>query len=320
MAVLSSTTPGHVSHQRLLITGGSGLLALNWACCMRDQHEIFLAQHVRRIRLRETRVVSLDLDSVETMLRQLEAYRPDLIIHTAGMTSVDQCEREPEKAHAANAVLARNVAEAAARTGVPLIHISTDHLFAGTRSFYREDERPEPLNVYAGTKLLAEQWVQAACARALIIRTNFFGWGHRLRQSLSDWILGTLAAAQPLDVFDDAHFTPILADRLAAAAQQLSATGSTGIYHVVGNDRVSKYEFAARLARCFALPERLIRHARISATHLPARRPVDMSLDNTKASAALGISLGTLDEYFEALKHQQQAGRQTELLDAISEP
>lgn len=286
---------------------------------MRDQHEIYLAQHVRRIRLRETRVVSLDLQSVETMLRQLEEYRPDLIVHTAGMTSVDQCEREPEKAHEANAVLARNVAEAAQRLGQRLIHISTDHLFAGTRSFYREDESPEPLNVYARTKLLAEQWVQAACPTALVIRTNFFGWGHRFRNSFSDWILGTLATGQPLDVFDDANFTPILVDRLALAAHRLSAMGLTGIYHVVGSDRVSKYEFAARLAQRFALPEGLIRHARISETRLPARRPLDMSLDNTKARAALGAGLGTLDEYFEALRHQQQTGQQAELLEAVSE-
>lgn len=253
------------------------------------------------------------------MLRQLEQYSPDLIIHTAGMTSVDQCEREPEKAHAANAVLARNVAEAAARTGVPLIHISTDHLFAGTRSFYQENDPPEPLNVYARTKLLAEQWVQAACARALIIRTNFFGWGHRFRKSFSDWILSTLTAGQPLDVFDDANFTPILVDRLALAAHRLSAMGSTGIYHVVGNDRVSKYEFAVRLARRYSLPEGLIRHARISETRLPARRPPDMSLNNAKARAALGASLGTLDEYFEALRLQQQMGQQSELLEAVSE-
>lgn len=309
-----------MTQQRLLITGGSGLLALNWACCMRDSWEVYLAQHVRRIHLRGARAVALELESLETMLRQLEQYRPTLLVHTAGMTSVDACEREPDKAHAANAVLARNVAEAAARVGIALIHISTDHLFAGTRSFYREDDPPEPLNIYARTKLLAERWVLEACPAALIIRTNFFGWGHRFRKSFSDWILGTLTSGRSLDVFDDASFTPILVERLAYAAHALSAAGVSGIYHVVGNERVSKYEFATRLARRFGLPVNLIRHAKISETPLPARRPRDMSLDNAKASSALGASLGTLDEYFDALRRQQESGQQAELLQAVSEP
>jgi len=304
--------------KRILITGGSGLLALNWACCKRDEHDVWLAQHVRTIRLRGTRTVPLDLGSAEILLRQLEQYRPDWIVHTAGVTNVDQCERDPEKAREANAVLARNVAQAAVRLGIRLIHISTDHLFGGTRSLYKEDDPPEPLNVYARTKLLAEQWIAEACPGALVVRTNFFGWGHRYRQSFSDWIIGGLRGGEAITLFEDAFFTPILVDQLAVDAHRLMEMGASGIFNVAGDERVSRYEFALRLAKSFSLPVALIHRGRISEANLTARRPPDMSLDNSKARAAFGAGLGTLDEYFDGLRRQQISGRDSELLQAVT--
>ena len=304
--------------QRILITGGSGLLALNWACRMRDACEVYLARHVHDIQLRGARVVPLELESIEHLLRRLEEYRPDWVVHTAGITSVDQCEREPELAREANAVLARNVAEATARLGMRLIHISTDHLFAGTRSMYREDDAPEPLNVYARTKLLAEQWVLRAHPGALVVRTNFFGWGHAARRSFSDWVIDNLGKGEPLTLFDDVFFTPILADRLAVAAHRLLERGAAGIFNVAGDERLSKFEFAARLARAFGLPDALVRHGNIRDSRLLAKRPLDMSLSNAKARHLLGDSLGNAAEFLLQLRQQDQGGRREELLAAIA--
>lgn len=302
-----------------MVTGGSGLLALNWACCLRDQCEVYLAQHLRRTRLRGTRAVPLELESVENMLRQLERYELDCIVHTAGITSVDQCEREPVKAHEANAVLARNVAVAAARLSLRLIHVSTDHLFSGTRPLYREDDAPDPLNVYAQTKLLAEQWVIEAHPGTLIVRTNFFGWGHAARRSFSDWIIYSLRGGGALAMFDDVFFTPILADRLAVNAHRLLEQGASGVFNVVGDERLSKYQFAVRLAQSFGLPEALVHHGKIRDSRLLAKRPPDMSLDNAKARSRLGIPLGTTAEFFSVLKQQDEDGRREELLAAVSE-
>ena len=105
-----------------------------------------------------------------------------------------------------------------------------DHLFAGKRAFYTETDIPEPLNVYARTKLLAEEWGTGKNAQALLVRTNFFGWGHRLRQSFSDWIYYNLRAHTPLTMFDDVFITPIIADRLAVHVHRLLALGASGIH------------------------------------------------------------------------------------------
>jgi dTDP-4-dehydrorhamnose reductase len=304
---------------KVLITGGSGLLALNWACAIRERHDVVLATHRRRVSLSGTITTDLPLDDRDGLSEALRRLSPDVVVHTAGMTSVDACEQDPALAERVNAGLARNVAEAAASAGARLIHISTDHLFAGTRSLYGEDDPPEPLNAYARSKLLAEAWVAAACPQALIVRTNFFGWGHRYRQSFSDWIYYALRDGQTLTMFDDVFVTPILADDLAGAAHRLVDTGACGIYNVVGDERVSKYAFGAALADAYGFPKALLVRGKIAASQLSARRPPDMSLENRKARAHLGTSLGTIADYIRTLQQQDRAGRRGELLAAIQE-
>ena len=113
-------------------------------------------------------------------------------------------------------------------------------------------------------------------------------------------------------------FTPILADCLAVAAHRLLERGAAGVFNIAGDERLSKYDFALRIARCFALPDALIRRGNISQAALAARRPPDMSLDNGKARLTLGTGLGTLEEYLDDLRHQQQSGRTSELLHAVT--
>ncbi|GIK54242.1 MAG: NAD(P)-dependent oxidoreductase [Planctomycetota bacterium] len=304
---------------RVLITGGSGLLALNWACAMRREWDVVLGTHAHTVRLEGVSARPLDLDDGKILARQFKEIAPDLVVHAAGLTSVDQCEENPDLARHVNAGLARNVAEAAATGNIRLVHISTDHLFAGTRSGYREEDAPEPLNEYARSKLLAEEWVGQANLRALIIRTNFFGWGHAGRQSFSDWIIYSLRAGREITLFDDVFFTPILADALAKAAHRLVGLAASGTFNVAGDERVSKYEFAKRLAQAFDLPGELIQRGRIRDAGLFAKRPPDMSMDNTKASDLLSASLGRLDDYIRILRRQESESRREELFHAVTE-
>lgn len=305
--------------KRALITGGSGLLALNWSACIRDSWDVTLATHRHVVELAGAKSCSLNLDSELHLADRLRQIKPDLVIHTAGLTSVDQCEQYPELAHHANAQIARNVAQATAAYGASLIHISTDHLFADRSRLSKESDQLQPVNEYARTKALAEKWVQESHSKALIVRTNFFGWGHPYRQSFSDWLIDNLGAGKPLTLFDDVFFTPILADAVALNAHSLVDRGATGIFHLVGDERLSKYEFAVKLANQFGLPMNLISRAQLALAELVAPRPHDMSLDNSKAKAALGSALGCVDDFLKSLKVQEQQGRKAELRSAVKQ-
>ncbi len=311
------TLDAQVKRPRLLLTGGSGLLALNWACAMRDQWDVVLGTHLHTVDLRGVKSHRLDLDDPNSLESQFETLMPDIVVHTAGLTDVDRCESEPGQAALVNAELARNVAQAAQKNGIVLIHISTDHLFADHVGPFCEGDIPNPLNEYGRSKLKGEALVQEACPQALVVRTNFFGWGHAARRSFSDWIIQSLRKGDSIPLFDDVFFTPILADALAVAAHELAAVGSSGVFNIGGDERVSKYDFGLRLAKSFALPTELIRRNQVERANLRANRPNDMSLNSAKARRQMDRSLGGLDVYFEMLLDQQRNGREIELAQAV---
>ncbi|MDO8652909.1 MAG: SDR family oxidoreductase [Undibacterium sp.] len=303
---------------RVLITGGTGLLALNWACAVRDQWDVILGTHLHRVSLSGVTSAPLDLDNWVHLEDQIALKHLDLIVHTVGLTNVEACEDDTKMAFHVNAVLAENVARVANRLGLPFVHVSTDHLFAGESSFYTEKACPKPLNEYGHSKLLAEELVQKACPYAIILRTNFFGWGYTQRRSFSDWLIYGLRAGERLPLFDDVYFTPILADFLAQTTHDLVTERCSGIFNVVGDQRLSKYDFALSLAESFNLPASLIQRVQSPVENLRLVRPRDMSLNNTKVRTILNRKMGTVRDYLLELKRQEETGRRQELSAAVT--
>lgn len=303
----------------VLITGGTGLLGINWACAMREQYAICLGTHRRRAALRGVDTRALDFTSPGALERSIDGLSPVLIVHAVGMTDVDACERDPALALEVNARYASNVADIAARRQIRLVYISSDHLFSGAKPFCDESQAPEPMNAYARSKLEGEHEVAARCPDALILRTNFFGWGHAFRKSFSDWILEGLRAGRRLDMYTDSYFTPILVDDLARAVHSLVDAGATGIYHVAGDERLSKHEFALRLAAAFAVSAETVKPCLLRSSRHAAPRPEDLSLSNLKARKALGRPLGGVDEFLRELRVQEGAGRALETQSSVTE-
>src|SRR6185503_4672232 len=129
--------------------------------------------------------------------------QPEWVINCAGFANVDECERDPERAHLLNAELPRNLAAACAEAGVGLVHISTDSVFDGARGSYTEDDEPAPVNVYAQTKLEAERAVKEQFPDALILRTNFIGLSPSRSVGLADWISSRLESGERIQGFTD---------------------------------------------------------------------------------------------------------------------
>lgn len=300
----------------VLITGGSGLLALNWAAAVRARMRVTLALYDREIQLAGVAAQYASLDSVDDVLRTLDAIGPDVVVHTAGLTSVELCEADEPLARHVNVDLAGHVAAACARRGLPLIHISTDHLFTGDQPLTTEDDPVEPQNAYARTKAEAERRVLDLCPDALVVRTNFYGWGPRYRRSFSDTIIDTLRQGAPLTLFVDVFYTPILAEALSRAVHDLVRRHATGIVHVAGDERISKYDFGLRVARRFQLDTGLVQPGRLADRPALAPRPLDMSLSNARACRLLGRPLGSVDAHLDRLWEQEQLGMAQEVQHA----
>jgi dTDP-4-dehydrorhamnose reductase len=300
-------------NKSLLITGGSGLLALNWALDTRDSWSITLARHRRNISLAGVETCVSSLESSESVVQMLKVVRPNIVVHTAGLTNVAECESKPDVARRVNVELAANVAEGCAQLGLPFVHISTDHLFSGQMPLVNEDQPVMPKNIYARTKAEAEQRVLEVHPQSLIIRTNFYGWGPSYRQSFSDIVIDSLREKKILTLYQDVYYTPILIAPLVRAIHDLIDLQATGIFNVVGEERLSKYEFGVRLAREFKLDPSIIAPGLLADQGAVVQRPRDMSLSNKKIRALLGRNLGSVGDHLAQLHFQERIGLAQEM-------
>ena len=299
--------------ENILITGGSGLLALNWAATVRQKFNITLGLHDRKVNLKDTKSILLNLDSKEALTQALEALQPQLVIHTTGLTNIEKCEANPTLAKYINVDLTKNLATVCAMLNIPMVYISTDHLFSGNECLIEEDFPVSPMNVYAKTKAEAEVYVQNAYPEVLIIRTNFYAWGTSYRHSFSDMVINHLRAGKKISLFKDIYYTPILVEPLVDTVHELVQRKASGIFNVVGDDRISKYDFGLKLAREFNLDNSLIDEGKIINRPSLANRPHDMSLSNQKVSNYLARKMGGLDQHILKLKAQEASGIAKEL-------
>jgi dTDP-4-dehydrorhamnose reductase len=249
--------------------------------------------HNRQVSLPNTRSIDVDLSSVACIEKVLDKLGINLVIHAAAMTNIEACEKSPLVAHHVNVNLAANVATASKACGASLIHISTDHLFDGSKSLVDEEEPVKPLNVYSRTKADAELIVLKSRPDALVIRTNFYGWGTSYRSSFSDFIITSLKANRSIGLFSDVYFTPIFVDILQDVVLKLWDRKCSGIFNVVSDQRISKFDFGVIVANKFRLNSKLIEPTKFANRSDLVSRPQDLSLSNDKTSLTLDLSLGS---------------------------
>jgi len=291
--------------KKVLITGGSGLLAVNWALSVRNVYKVTLLLHRKLINLSGVDAVAHSLSSLDNCLSVLDKYQPDFVIHTAGLTNVEECESNPDLAKEVNVDLAKNMAIACSNQCIKLVHISTDHIFSGNKELATEVRQPIPVNNYARTKMLGEKEVLKYCKDAIIVRTNFFCWGTTYRKSFSDFILKKLRNNEQVDLFSDIFFNPILVDELSKRTHQLIDLNAKGLFNIVGSERMTKYAFGIKLANFFNLDDSLINQVSIDDRKNLVKRPKDMSLSNTKLCQTLNSKIASFDEQLQTLKQQE---------------
>ena len=165
------------SFGRVVIAGGSSLLAFNWALVMRYRFDVHLLLHRRSVKIQDVYSHQADFTSMVALRQLFDKINPSVIVNAAALTDVDECEREAEKAYDINVKLAKHLAILSNEVGADFIQISTDQVFDGEKRLYTELDVPNPINKYGLTKWLGEKEVLCCKEDALVLRTNFFGWG-----------------------------------------------------------------------------------------------------------------------------------------------
>ncbi len=286
-----------------LVTGASGLLgSVVTSQLLERSARVCAHQHRHALPFDGScKIVVGDLTDLEWARKLVIKEAPDVIVHCAGLTNVDQCQAKPDYAELIHVDASHALAASAGEVGAHFVHISTDHLWRGDKAMVGEDEPVDPINVYGRTKALAEQRVLEANPGAFVVRTNFFCRGLAWRASLSDWAEQQLRSSVEFSAFTDAYFTPIEANLLGQFLVELVAQQATGTLHVAGRERLSKYDFVLHLAKRLSLDASRVQPGHIADAHLNAPRPKDMSLSTDKASALLGRPMPSLNDSFDAL-------------------
>jgi dTDP-4-dehydrorhamnose reductase len=302
------------TQKRLFFAGGSGLLALNWALMLHKTWDVFLGLHNRKISPSFASTVHIfSQPTAKDWITSLSEISPDFVVNAAAVTSIEYCEQNPEIAFQANVLFAEELALACNLLKIPLVHISTDHLFTGVSSFVTEETRPDPMNIYGKTKAEAESRVLNACPKALVIRTNFYGWGTSYRYSITDKVIRELRAGNVYTAFDDVYFTPIFISDLVSVVHQLLEFGVNGIFNIVGDERLTKYDFCRLLVNTFRLQSSLLQPISIHEFPALVQRPKDMSLSNLKATKLLDRGFRSVAEGLISLRDQSHQGYSMEL-------
>jgi len=222
---------------KILVTGASGLLGLNLSLQMHESHTIIGVDRQKLANM-PFDLIKADLLDADALPRILDESKPDAVIHCAANALVDACEQTPDATHTLNAVLPGKLASACFERDIHLLHISTDAVFDGTKEgIYTEEDEPNPLGVYAQTKLDGEIAVLAANPNAAIARVNFFGWSLSGTRSLAEFFVNNLRAGKNVNGFDDVYFCPMfvgdLADTLVGTSTMFtSAPCSLAIWQI----------------------------------------------------------------------------------------
>lgn len=220
----------------------------------------------------------LDVTDAEKVMRAIESTSPDLVIHAAAFTQVDRCESEEDLAYSQNALGARNVAAACLETHAAMVYVSTDYVFDGKNTrMYREDDTPNPLNIYGKSKLAGEELVRQILPRHYICRTSWL-YG-REGQNFVYTMLKLAQNNNTLRVVNDQTGTPTATEDLAHQIYRLALSRLYGTYHVSGQGECTWYDFAREIMRLAGKNVEILPQSTADAARAAAR-PRYSVLDN----------------------------------------
>lgn len=288
---------------KLGIIGGYGFLGYKMANIARDKGiEVLLGGKKKHLMNDGFAFQGVDITNKEETDAFVSCKDIDVVVLTAAISNVDLCERNEKMAFLVNADGPANVANACVQYGVKLVYISTDFVFDGLNGSYTEDAVPNPINVYGKSKLAGEQVVSRTSSDVLICRTSVL-YGNRepfQHENFAQWVKNQLIKKNTITIARDQYNSPTLVDDVAGIILKLVKEYKRGIWHTVGSQCVSRYDFSVKIARSFGFDDTLIRP--IVQLKQIAPRPKNACLNIDKVKGEMGIVPLGVDEGITLLK------------------
>jgi dTDP-4-dehydrorhamnose reductase len=271
---------------KFLVTGSAGLVGQNVVLdLVKKNQEVYSIYHDDKPI--DGTPINLDLTDLEKIKQIMQEIKPDIVIHLAAMTNVDLCETEQELAHTMNVKATETLAKQAAKIKAFFVYTSTDYVFDGKEGMKKEDDIPNPLGYYGQTKLEGEMALNNLASNWAITRTSTPFGLHSKKKSFPLWVKESLELKKEIPVLVDQFTSPTYVPNLSKMLIEVATRQISGIIHLAGSTRISRYDFAVMIADQLRLDDTLLLRAKTEEMNWRDKRPKDSSLDVSKATEIL---------------------------------
>jgi dTDP-4-dehydrorhamnose reductase len=297
---------------KILVTGANGLLGQKLSSILIEDKTItpiFTSRNKLNFPTARGAFHAMDITDANAVDKVFNATRPDVVINTAAMTHVDQCETQQDLCWKNNVTAVENLIESSVTYNAHLIHVSTDFIFDGTRGPLDETETPNPVNFYGKSKAAAEKLLIDSDISWAILRTVLvYGITQDLsRSNIVLWVKENLEKGKSIKVVNDQFRTPTLAEDLAMGCYLAAKKKAKGIYNISGKDFVTPFDIAIATAEYFGLDKTLIVPADSNTFTQTAKRPAKTGFVIEKARKELGYEPRSFRQGLEILASQISA-------------
>ncbi|MEM8828294.1 MAG: SDR family oxidoreductase [Cyanobacteria bacterium P01_G01_bin.19] len=294
--------------KKLLITGASGFLGWNLCRAAADRWQVYGTYFSQKVAIPHAKIFKVDLRDFKAIAELFKTIQPDAMIHTAAASSPNFCQLNPEESYGINVLASMNIARLCREYGVHCAFTSTDLVFDGEGSFYTETDAVSPVCTYGEQKVLAEiKMSEITEAIALCRMPLMFGIPSPASASVIQGTIDNLKAGKEVNLFVDEFRTPASGSTAAAGLLLAVEQKITGILHLGGKKRISRYDLGLLLADVWHLPSELIKPGKQADVPMAAKRSPDTSLDSSKAFS-LGYQPLSLPEELAKIWQAEQLG------------
>lgn len=283
--------------KNVLVTGASGFIGWPLYCSLKKNFNPTGTFHEHR----RPGLVAIDLTDGKKVSGLIHKTSPDIIIHSAAVTNVDLCERNPPLAQSLHVDATRNLVNACQKQKIRLILFSTDFVFDGKKGNYSETDAPQPMNVYGKTKLAAEQLVQSLDESAIIRLSTPYSEKGGIQKFVGQTI-EKLSQGKKVTAFSDWVRSPTLVENLIENTVRVIEKNFSGTIHLSGANPISMFDAARQIADVLKVSPSLVEAVSSRTMVFDAPRPLNTGL-NTSLAKENNFSLLSFREGLERVQH-----------------
>jgi len=268
--------------KKLIITGASGFLGYHLLRVASAEWEVYGITHSKGFDFKDFIAINCDIRNYIELGNFIDDIEPDAIIHAAAISDANFCEQNKGLSYQVNVEATKNLSGICCDFQIPFAFTSTDLVFDGTKGVYKEDDAKNPLSIYGEQKSIAEEEVLRIYPEATVFRLPLmFGAGEASATNYLQKFIAQINNGETTSLFHDEYRSVCGARSIAEGVLKL--LHKTGIIHLAGREKLSRYEFGLKVAKAFGLDESLLLSCSQKDVKMAAPRPADVSLDISKA-------------------------------------